>query len=428
MATDTATATLTLTGRTKAEPVPFALLLLMPIPLRTYRPLRLALFALSTAAAALAAGWSAAQARWEKQPTLAVPAWGRSSLHQLLANDAALASPSQDPESIERIRATAQAVLRATPLDTTALRQLAMVDQATGRQAAQLLIDQAERVTRRDLSTELLQIERAAQARDLSGALRHYDHALTVHPDVSVRLFPLLARALAADAVRTALIPYAARPWMSRFLAGAIAEGAEGEAVAATVVMLRARLATGEADRLTPRLIDDLLARQQAGAARALVQAQPEFIAGLLDNLGFTHSSTDTRLGRLGWRLATASQVEAQLEQGEWVAVNANGEHYAIAAERQTLLPPGRYRFSFTIDYAADAPRARISWEVRCSGSGGAMIWRSVLPTASAKVRYLSEFAVADGCPIQSWRLRAMGDVSQSVSQARIGELRLEGA
>ena len=83
--------------------------------------------------------------------------------------------------------------LRSEGLNPRAVRQLAFVFENDGNEAKSFaLMALAERMSRRDIGTQLWLAQHRAYQNDVKGALRHIDIGLRTTPESRVMLFPLL--------------------------------------------------------------------------------------------------------------------------------------------------------------------------------------------------------------------------------------------
>jgi len=127
---------------------------------------------------------------------------------------------------------------RADELASTALRQDATAVQAVAvlgitaqlrgdTRSARRLFAYAQRLSRRDLTTQLWAIEDAVARGDIPSALRHYDIALRTSRSAPELLFPVLATATEEASVRDALIKTLARKpgWGTAFAEYAAGSG-----------------------------------------------------------------------------------------------------------------------------------------------------------------------------------------------------------
>ena len=96
---------------------------------------------------------------------------------------------------------------------TVALRQSALAQGVETGAGAQLL-RLAQRVSRRDLETQLYLLELRAREGNIEESLRHYDALLLSRPETSSMLLGILARGLGDRDLRKALAEYAGRDWV----------------------------------------------------------------------------------------------------------------------------------------------------------------------------------------------------------------------
>lgn len=101
----------------------------------------------------------------------------------------------------------AQTALRQDPTAVSAVATLGLQTGLRGDAVhARRLLDYAQRLSRRDIRTQLWAIEDAVARDDISAALHHYDIALRTIPVATDLLFPILAGALDQSAIRTNIV------------------------------------------------------------------------------------------------------------------------------------------------------------------------------------------------------------------------------
>lgn len=377
------------------------------------------LFLASLALATLAAR-DAALGYWRAQDPQRVPV--------LLAGDPAIAvvRASQGlsgPGTLAAgAREAARAALRREPLQSEALRLLALAQPGPGE--GMRLLSLAERLSRRDLQLELQLIDAAAPMGDAARVLVHYDHALSVHPEAGSRLLPVLARAASDETVGMALARQAGRPWFPGLLDAAIGEGTEPTALARLLAAARAHWPADRVDALLSRQLDRLVARGRLDAARSLAGQVPGMAPGALDPIGFSRTTTDPRLRPLSWTLAAGDDALAEPGDDGSLAIRLDAERTALVAGRVTLLAGGSYAVMQTLAYAPGAPMARLAWRVECL-AGMARLWQQTVPARAGRVTYRSTFTVPADCPAQRWRLTATAAEAGGASQARLERLAL---
>ena len=101
----------------------------------------------------------------------------------------------------------ARKALRQDPVNVPAAAALGFNAQVRGDVAtARRAFTYAERLSRRDPMTQLWAIEEAVARNDIGDAVRHYDIALRVKPEMSEVLFPVLAAASVEAPVQAQLV------------------------------------------------------------------------------------------------------------------------------------------------------------------------------------------------------------------------------
>lgn len=147
----------------------------------------------------------------------------------------------------------ARRALRQDPMAVPAAAVLAASAELRGdTRTGQRLLSYAERLSRRDLETQLILVEVSVANQDIAGALRHYDTALRTSRAAPDLLFPVLAAAVAEPAVRRELVRTLGRrpAWTGDFVNYV---GGHGPVPAATADLLlglqRARVPVSEGAR-----------------------------------------------------------------------------------------------------------------------------------------------------------------------------------
>lgn len=389
--------------------------------------MRLLLLIVLSAFLATLAARDAALAFWRTQGAGQAPeAIATDPMLMVRQTEQYVSSPEQFYARAGTIGSYARAALRSEPFDVIALRQLGVVAAVQRADAGRAQFAAAERISRRDLSSQLLLIEQSAQDGDLTAALAHYDRALLVYPSSGQQLYPVLAQALGDPDIRAALAKYAARPWAVDFLGRATALGGGPTDVTALMAEARKRLPPRDAERLTTDLIGQLVARGHYAAVRDLVRQMPGGASRVIDQIALSSANSDTRLAPLTWTLANEDAFETALDASEGLAIRVSSERSGMVAERVTLLAPGDYHFTQEVSYDASTPHATLTWEVRCLGDASSRpVWQQHLPIAAGNTTYRSTFTVPKACAAQSWQLVATAAETQFASTARISNLSL---
>lgn len=309
---------------------------------------------------------------------------------------------------LERIELPKSA-LRAAPLSPGAIRMLALATElkmkgaraGTGPNSAGALMNLSERLSRRDLAVQLWLIEEAVSRDDLRGALLHYDRALSVHPDVSVQLFPVMTGALDTVQVASALAPYvrAWRPWVPGFLEYAVNQSADP----ADILQLL-RLSNGQAvaAKLRPYetlLLAQLVVKGRYEEANKLAIAMAGRRGKYLAAFGFSGDSTNPELRPFSWTLGDEGGIGVRLIDKSALEISVSPSTRGIAASRVLVARPGRYLFTQALEFPESGTGVGANWVASClSPKGNMRIWLQEIPNNPGRSTYRSQFDVPADC------------------------------
>jgi hypothetical protein len=324
---------------------------------------RLALPVLLTIAlAGVACAYAVARLTEQSRPDLALTLMPSLAPALAAKSDALIAANVRgDPGQLAEARAFALRSLRASPLNSAALRVIA----ATGPQNQaywQRRIETALRVSRRDLGAQLLQIELDVARNDIPATLRHYDQALRVKPSVGATLYPILLAATDVPDVLPEIRRMVATgpEWLPGMVAWTLDNPDYQRRVARLVGAFPAgsdTLAPGYGQALVEAMVDrkelaPAFMVQQAYARRSAVRG----FAG-----GFTYRPID-------WTTADNYETGSDLVERPAPHVHFFAEQGArgVFLSRLAALPPGRYRLAFAVDKPADDSVGTLGLTLSC--------------------------------------------------------------
>lgn len=302
---------------------------------------------------------------------------------------------SKGPSSLDRAQGFARAAVRASAVSPDALRTLAILERARGRDArAGELLLASQRLTRRDLSTTVLLIEEFVRRNDVPGALRQYDFALRTSRQAPAILFPNLFAASNNAWIRPEITKILARDpaWSDAFSAQLIDSDVTPEIKVRLAQDLAGRRWFGEPFRnaMTARLVRDesfALAARLAGVKTGYDPALRTALAVAPESPAFA------------WKLANGYSVESDIsiDAGrQSLEVRLDPEFRDSPARLLTMLPPGTYRLSSALAKAEGDVEA--AWAVRCAAPSRADLVRLLLTTAADNAVV---FAVPSDCAAQ---------------------------
>ena len=350
--------------------------------------------------------FSIAQVVVKRDPTLAyrlAPYDGRITA----AYATSLAGPDATPQDRVRADTLAKQALQQDPTAVAAASTLGInADVRGNKAAAQRYFAYAQKLSRRDLRTQLFMIENAVQREDVPGALHQYDIILRVSPKMGEVLYPVLASASADPAIRRELVKtLGGKPrWGESFIGFIADRGPDPESTAALFLDLRY---TGVE---VPQIA-------RAGVVNALlagghIDAAWSYYAAIRPGVDRRRS----RDPRFTANLDRSSQFDwMPINDGSGVTTSSQGGIFDFAAppsvggpllQQLQLLPPGSYRLSghsIGIDQAAGSLPY---WTLRCQN--GNELGRVEVPNSSvANGNFYGTFNVPADCPVQMLLLTA---------------------
>lgn len=319
---------------------------------------------------------------------------------------ASLAEPDASDADRARLNELARRALQRDPTAVAAVSTLGLNAQMRGDMtAARRMFGYAQRLSRRDLRTQLWSIEDAVTRGDLSAALKWYDITLRTNVATFDTLFPVLGSACDDPQVRSQLIrTLANKPqWGDYFLNYLASNGRNAEATAALFTGLHdAGVAVPEA--AVAGAVNALLSnghRDQAWTYYASIRQDVD-----------RRRSRDPRFSRklvtpsqLDWTATDDGGVTAVLLEGA-VDISASPSAGGSMLQQAQLLPAGRYRLvvhSQGIDQPEDA---RPLWTLTCQ-DGRELGRVNMSNSAEASGYFFGLMTIPADCPQQTLALVA---------------------
>jgi hypothetical protein len=296
-----------------------------------------------------------------------------------------------------------------------ALRALALSEpdsaEARPRRAGQLMA-QAERLSRRDLPTQLWLVEHAVRRGNVDAALKHFDIALRTSLRTRDTIFAMLASAAASDAhIESALAAsLRQRPiWALPFLAYLADQGRDPA--------LMTNYSVGLLDVHRPeelKLVNSTIVRlgelQKYDLAWTLyshwgLNRRPRGDGALVQNGGFENSRT---FAPFGWALTEDSDLWAARERdpngkGTVLRVGSRDGRSGSAARQLIKLTPGSYRLRARFGDIAGPERSWPTVTVACATGPIGNSLATMRPAAArpGPTTIEARFTVPPGCQFQ---------------------------
>jgi hypothetical protein len=262
---------------------------------------------------------------------------------------------------------------------------------------ATLLVQQAEKLSRRNLAVQLWLIESAVRKGSVPAALRHFDIALRTNRTAGALLFPVLRSALEDSEL---LLPIArmvnAAPWREQFLQFAVSINKPSVALA-RVFAVQTGLAPFQATDLKGAFVAQLFAAGQYDAARRLAVRTPALVQD-------PHFAGSTSYAPFAWQLSDHGQVTAErLQDGNnsFVEIRASDSASGAAATQSLRAPPGRYILSIN----GRGETAGLTVQLACAKPNQELV------NAPVRGRIAVTVAIPNGCEVLTLSLLvAAGD------------------
>jgi hypothetical protein len=339
-------------------------------------------------------------------------------------------SQQTNPETIagqgQAVTSAAREILTRTPLEVLAMRQLALISSLKSTDAARVPLAYAERITRRDLPTELMSLQLASISNDTAGTIQHYHHALAVWPGTYERLLPGLASMMADQQVRRMVSQYIGQPWLTALVAEPVSYDAPPAAVMDFYGEYAGRLPIRDVQKGAAGLVRWLFSNQQYAFLSEYSDRIPGVKPSDMRAIGINAATVDPLFAPLSWTLINDASVESQVD-GDGFTVSVEPGLSALIASRLTLLPPGQYAFSQRLEFTADAPRPELEWRVSCPQMPleQLLVMQPAVPDAQSSATQQGRLTIPAGCAAQTWQLRGSAEDGQVTASLRVHELNL---
>lgn len=318
-------------------------------------------------------------------------------------------------------------VLARNPLEADVVRVAALASFAAGEdlRTTRSLMMMSERVSARDLQTQLWLLQDAVSRDNVGETLQHYDRALSVHPKTKALLYPVLSRAISDGNIRVALAPYirAGRPWAYEYVGYAIDNAAETADVADLMTRAGGSRAVPKNRPLETMMLNTLVVNGRFDAARryAWGMMRPSEASAVLSDFRFSAATMDSDLRPFTWSTTEDLSIRVTFTPAEGLDVTAGSGISAVAADRVMMLPPGKWRFAQKVDLPTLSPMMEATWSAICMARDGyRSIWTQSIPQQPGQQSYQAVLDIPRECQATRFRLTVRGADTQEDSMITI--------
>ncbi len=292
----------------------------------------------------------------------------------------------KDPTSLRRERPLelARAALLNDPTNVSALRILGF---SAPKQDQRAIFDLSNRLSRRDLATQLWLIDYHVGREDAPSALAHYDAALRTSTVAPQLLFPVLAKASGDVTLAPQIGDVLAKrpPWANAFLTDLLFSSPSADTLL-TIFQHVVR----DGGKVQPSQTDGLMARMVRDYRFDLLR-DAYFVAGGSDRSIGMHIrngdfSGEPLLLPFDWLFASdgtiyAGRFKSDSDASDFrLGVQASEGNGGEAARQLFMLPAGRYWLESTSGSVKPSQNANLSWHVTCATKTGAKLLDIGLP------------------------------------------------
>lgn len=345
------------------------------------------------------------------RPAIALAWWPSSAVADASLAESLIGDTRPSAGKLARAQALAERALRREPVNPVAARMLGVVA-AFRRQdePAQRAFNYAEALSKRDLATQLILIEREVARNDIPGALNHYHRALTTSRRSAETLLPILVHASADPNIARPLAAMIARrpSWWLAFAERLVAEGRSPRTLAFLLGALRLDV-NHEGER--PLLISGMMRLVNIGGYGEAYGLYRRAVPGhgaaeaLVRNGGFQSAEG---LPPFDWSFTDGAEIAGfrQLRDaasGDYsLFVTTTSGLTGEVARQLLLLPAGRYRLSFIAGQLPADALSRPQVRVLCANATETPL-AAARPDPAARGRGVADFTVSSAQCTAQW-------------------------
>lgn len=324
-----------------------------------------------------------------------------------------------------------KATLRGHPLNARALSVLGLheISRSGSDSVGAPYMELADRLSRRDPISQLWLIEAASNAGNVGEAIRHYNAALSVKPELSAQLFPVLMDALRYPEVQSALRKrfLESAPWTPAFFKN-VASSAGLNDVLMLAWPMAAQLRGTEFEEANAEVVYRLAAMGSSDKAMQYAERIfPGFSHPKFAKFSVSPFTLDRRLGKLAWQLTDNESISAISDASGNVDVNAQPGARDPAMARDVIVAPNQtYELQQTIQNVSVIKMSSIRWRAKCiSIRDTPIIWEQSVPV-DKYYRYKNTIKIPSNCRLLRIELTLFGPEGQLPAEIKISNLDLE--
>jgi hypothetical protein len=307
----------------------------------------------------------------------------------------------------EGTSALARTALRQDPTAVAAAATLAINAKLTGQNPrSDRLFAYAERLSRRNLASQLWAIENAVGRGDVAGALNHYDITFRTTEKGPDLLFPVLGQAISDPTIRAALTKMLVRRpmWANNFIGYLAASGPDLLATAQLFDGLR-QVHVPIAPLAQAQLVGKLVTSNRRDEAwNEYTATRPGSERQRSRDAHFVEALASDIPSDFDWVIGIAPGITASIQRAGKVGLLdfATSTNVAgVLVQQLELLPPGNYQLTGHSANLDQPEASRPYWTLQCRPDGRDLGRAIVSNSRENGGIFAGSFSVPSGCLMQ---------------------------
>lgn len=372
---------------------------------------------------------TSAQVSGRSNPQVALRMWPFAAGAASRLAEARLVSGTGS-QAIHATRDIATRALLREPINVVAARVAGLTAGLEGNEKrGRRLLNYAESLSRRDIPTQVAQIEVAVADSNIVRALHHYDTALRTDDVADQLLMPTLVAASSASDVAGPLAQIIAKrpPWRMRFLYGLLTTNPWPSTLIPLVTAARLNINDSLERDFLNRTVAGLVARgKMTEGAQFYARATGTSVNAMTGTVRNGDFAREDRVAPFDWSIVDEPGLagvkdlvdpailrRASLRNA--LSLSIEPGRSGVVARQLLLLAPGRHVLQFTVGNVDSSDRSSIS--LACNGTD-VPIAAIRLPVSSDQPKtVVTNIDVPDGCFGQWINIQASMDISASANQ-----------
>lgn len=339
---------------------------------------------------------------------------------RMLQPDVALKLDADEPVALIRVAArqvsAAEQAKRAPPpsvvrdarqslerlaINPSALLMLAIAGKPADSSIADpRLIALSDRISRRDLATQIMRIREAAARQDLTLARDAYDKALTVNEGSWQLMFPPLSELMKSPQGREQIAHFIDRgaPWLSPFFRSSLDANNAPKPYFDLLIARGGLTKLSGARQIQDVLVNSLVAHGNWDMARKAFLFGKYGPPGALTSASLSKTTIGDGKNTLYWFFPSNAGLAATPVNARYLSVSAEPGYSGTVAQKVVYLRPGRYDLAIVLAEPDGGEALDLKWTVQCLPDAAKAKTELLVERSVAGSRISAAFTVPPSC------------------------------